>query len=725
LKHKAITLAVFACLAQAALAQEAEPPGKNGNQLLAPAPRAQEMEPASGAAEGLPASPAQATGTEPSREDNPSGEEKPQGEDKDQLLALLDEQTAIATRTRMNADYVPGMVTVLHGDDLEARGARTVWEALALVPGMETAIEMTGRRKVLVRGLGNTFASGNVKILLNDVSMNSAELGLADPVFNIPVEQVDRIEVIRGPGSAIYGEFAYMGVINVVTRAETNRLFAFGGSFNTVGAGATLWLTSPDSPVNASLNLAGWRSSGADARTGPDTLYSYGLGSFSNAPGPNNGDVDAGTAVFKLGYEHFSLTAQWSQDGLGDHFGINYSLPPDPDHIVERSRHRTLDMRQELPLTPKLTVGVQLGWKDVQRQRDDLFVLPGLTPSDPDQYLDSRYLETSTSLGTDLAYRGWEKHAILVAASTSSLRVDESQIALDPPSGTPITIQEGTTRSITAITFQDEYRHSDLFTLTTGVRYDEYSDVGIRYSPRIAGVWRVNDSHIAKAQYAEAFRPPTVYEVATADYSDTPIQPATIRTSELGYIFKGEVGETRITAFYSELDDLVLFFGANKKAGVTFGNEGATARGFELEQRWRVSSQWSFDGNVSYVNTLDNQNGDPIPGAAPWLANAGLTYNQNDFVGVLSAHHVSGYAREAADPRDDLTGYTTVDLTGSLAHFLAPRLQWRLGIKNLFDTEVRYPAPIITNADGSISFSYPDDYPQAGRSWWTQLSYTY
>ncbi|HEY0720238.1 MAG TPA: TonB-dependent receptor [Gammaproteobacteria bacterium] len=635
--------------------------------------------------------------------------------DKDQLLALLDEQTAIATRTRMNADYVPGMVTVLRGDDLEARGVRTVWEALALVPGMEMAIEKTGRRKVLVRGLGNTWASGNVKLLLNDICMNSAELGLADPVFNIAIEQVERIEVIRGPGSALYGEYGYMGVINVVTRADASRLFAFGGSFATAGGGATLAYASADSPLKASLNLAGWRSSGADVEMETDTLHYYGYQDYSYAPGPANEEVDAGTAVFKLDYQRFSFLAQQSQDGLGDHFGINEFLPPDADRIVERWRHRTVNMRQELPLTTALTAGLQMGWKEQVRSRDDLYVNPGdfATPHNPDVYLDSNYQETSLKFGTDFTYRGWSNHTALLAASGNSVRVDKSWITFSEPIGEAITIPEGTTRSITSVTLQDEYRHSDLFTLTTGVRYDNYSDVGVNYSPRIAGVWRLNEQHILKAQYAQAFRPPTLYELSNIAYFDSDLKPAKIKTSELGYIFKGMRAETRLTTFYSELDDLVVF---SHESHAAYGNEGATATGLEWEQILRPAPHWLWDGNVSYVDTRDKESGEPFPGASQWIANLGPAYERGDAAVTLQAHYVSGYYREAHDPRPTLHGYTTVDLTSSFYHLLTRGLSVRFGIKNLFDADVRYPAAYN---------SYRDDLPRAGRSGWAQLSYRF
>ncbi|MFA7620145.1 MAG: TonB-dependent receptor [Thiohalomonadaceae bacterium] len=637
--------------------------------------------------------------------------------EEEQFLALLDEQTAIATRTRINADFVPGMVSVLHGENLEARGARTVWEALALVPGMELAIEMTGRRKVLVRGLGNTWASGNLKILLNDVAMNSAELGLADPVFNIPIEQVERIEVIRGPGSAIHGEYAYMGVVNVITRAEENRVFAFGGSFDTRGLGAVLRLTEIGNPIQASLNLAGWSGSGADVKTGPDLLHGFPALGPSYAPGEANEDIEAGTAVFKLGYEHFALSAQWSEAGLGDHFGTNHMLPPDSDRIVERSRHRAVDVRQELPVSTALTAGIHLGWKDVERRRDDLFVMP--SNAGPDLYLDTQYLETTTSAGIHLLYRGWDKHSVLLAGSLSTVRVDRSRYAFTQPAQM-INIPEGSTRSINAVTLQDEYRHSDLFTLTVGLRYDEYSDVGGSYSPRLAGVWRLNPRHVLKAQYAEAFRPPTLFENETVRFHHLePIDPATIQTTELGYIYKGGHVETRLTGFYSRLSDLVTFAQANIPA---FGNQGATIWGVELEQSWHPGRRWLLDGNVSYVETHDDASDECFPGAAQWLANAGITYKKGKFLAALQAHYVSSYKRQPEDPRDTLDGYTTLDFTGSL---LPTRgLQLRVGVKNLLDEDVRFPSPVIGD-NTRTDVTYPEDFPRARRTWWAQASYRY
>ncbi|WP_455218381.1 TonB-dependent receptor plug domain-containing protein, partial [Kaarinaea lacus] len=124
------------------------------------------------------------------------------------LLQALEQETEIATKTKMNVDFVPGIVTVFYGDDLLARGIRDVKETLALIPGVELSISTVGVAQVFVRGIGTAFSSGKLKVLLNGVPFN-ATLNVSTTALSLPTEQIDRIEVIRGPGSAIYGEFAY------------------------------------------------------------------------------------------------------------------------------------------------------------------------------------------------------------------------------------------------------------------------------------------------------------------------------------------------------------------------------------------------------------------------------------------------------------------------------------------------------------------------------------
>jgi len=107
------------------------------------------------------------------------------------LLAIVEKHTEIATKTKLNADFVPGMVTVLLGDDLEARGVRTLYEALSLVPGMELYLARHGFWNTMVRGAAEVFATGNMKILLDGVPLITA-FGI-EPTPNMPVEQVEAL----------------------------------------------------------------------------------------------------------------------------------------------------------------------------------------------------------------------------------------------------------------------------------------------------------------------------------------------------------------------------------------------------------------------------------------------------------------------------------------------------------------------------------------------------
>src|ERR1051326_160441 len=154
-------------------------------------------------------------------------DQQKKGEEKElaDLLSIVQQETDVATKTRMYSDYVPGIVTVLEGDDLEALGVATAGEALGLVPGMVPQLDERASESVIVRGLDFPFNNGNILILVNSVPLSRQDAGINSSALSMPVEQIERIEVIRGPGSVLYGDYAFMGLVNIVTRKEATRLF--------------------------------------------------------------------------------------------------------------------------------------------------------------------------------------------------------------------------------------------------------------------------------------------------------------------------------------------------------------------------------------------------------------------------------------------------------------------------------------------------------------------
>jgi len=646
--------------------------------------------------------------------------------DLNQLLKLLQQQTSLATKSRLNADYVPGMITVLHGNELSNKGVRTVWDALSLVPGVELSIEEAGRKQVVIRGIGRTYASGNTKILLNGTSMNTAHLAHANPVMNILVEQVERIEVIRGPGSAIHGEFALAGVINVITRKDENGVFIMSGENSTLGAGVMLTYDDKTTPFSMNLNLAGWETDGPDIITGEDELYyeDGGVNSvYSNAPGPTNEAAEDKTVILSMNYDKFSLTAQWLKDGYGDHFGRNQFLPADEKRIVTTNEYQTLEARQLFEIDTSWSSEFYVGWQDNEQNKDDLFTGPSpYSFSSPsiDGFVDIFYQERRSNAGLDLKWTDNKMHNVLLGIEYVDINVDhelneyiESGVVLFDWNF----IEPDKRRIIRSTTFQEEFRPNDEFTVTLGLRHDNYSDIDSELSPRLAAVWRMDQKNIFKIQYASAFRPPTFNELAySAAVITDPIiydqvEGSTIDTTELGYIHKYQDSEYRFTLFNSEVDQLIIFI---DQTGFT-NAESANMYGIEFELTQELSKYLQVDANISYLDSEDDNTGLALPGSTDWIGNLGINYQPVSKINLALQYHYTGESyRESTDTRDKLSSYSTTDFTLSLTELSGQNISFRAGLKNLFDQDVKYPAPVLT---------YIDDHPRAGRQWWLQVEY--
>ncbi|MDO9191173.1 MAG: TonB-dependent receptor [Sulfurimicrobium sp.] len=638
------------------------------------------------------------------------------------LLDDLGDQTSIATRTKLRVDYAPGTINILHSDDLMTQGARTVWEALALVPGFEQSIDETGTRQVIVRGVGKSYSSGAIKILVNDIALNSELMSLANPVLNMPVEQVERIEVIRGPGSVMYGESAYMGVVNVITRKQGQRLFAGFGSDGMMAGGGVISSNNTETGLNFNLNLAGWKAQGG-GHAGQDQLYREGLGDLSNAPGPINDKQNNRSALFGLNYQKLALSALWLEDGAGDHYGINNVLPPDEKRIVTRHRHRALEIKQGLEFTPALQAELKLGWQDFTHTRDRLYLDPGAYYDPSLTYpirLSRDYREKRLTAGADLA---WElaRHTLLLGWAFSQSEIITGSWNWNFPYydiGTNF-IDTGMKRTVNSFTAQDEFRVNPHFTLTAGLRHDHYNDLGDSTTPRLAAVWQMAPQHIIKAQYAEAFRAPTFYELYNGGQPAN-IRPETVATTEFGYIYKGDSNRGAVTLFHSDLRNLIIFVDSPDYVGYSNSSSGMS-QGVELEGEHWVTKDLKFSGNLTWLDTRDNATRQTIPGAGHWLANAGLEYraSQNLAFGIR-LREVGARSREAGDSRPTLSGYNVTDISARLFNVAGTRgLTLRAGIRNVFDQDVRYPAMSMQQG------IYPEDYPRGSRQWWTLLSYSF
>ncbi|NGZ07683.1 MAG: TonB-dependent receptor [Magnetococcales bacterium] len=658
------------------------------------------------------------------------------------LMNVMDEATQIATKTKLNADFVPGMVTVLYGQDLEAKGINHVHEALELVAGVHGSFA-----NPVVRGV-DKWASGKVKFLLNGTPINHAVTADPTPPMYLPVQLIDRIEIMRGPGSAVYGEYAFLGVINIITRSEGSRIYSHYGSYGTYAGGGFLTHSNPESDITFRAHLSGFTTAGERVTSGEDILYTpaFNQPDISYAPGPSSNRTRQRTALLSWNHPLWSLEARYLDSGTGDGFGITDALPPPDNRLIWQEGMWGIKGVRHLKLWPNLDSSLYLGWSEYTMDMDRLTFFPpgnarvpfGFVSIDPitngflfhpDGVVGSNHArERRLEGGLETLWNGLEQHQMRMSLEWASMKLlntwteaNVNPLTLEPTPWhrTPSQqswIQEGVTRSVVGLVMQDQWSLSEPLDLTYGVRFDHYDDVGMAMAPRIGLVYRLTQNHILKAQYGRAFRPPTFMEMYSRNFviSGNPeMRPETINSHEIGYIYREPELVFRATLFHAHLNNLIS---GDPSTGKFENFPGADLQGVELEGEYALNEYMKLTANLSHVATEDLLTGQELEYSANWLGNVGLLLQPwSDYTWSLRYRYIGPRNRAPGDTRNELAANHTVHLTATIQDFWEKNLQLRASVDNLFNTAVVEPA----------GANLPLDYPRPGRTWGLTLSYHY
>ncbi|MBF0179211.1 MAG: TonB-dependent receptor [Magnetococcales bacterium] len=652
-----------------------------------------------------------------------------------ELMAVMADASSIATKTRLNADFVPGMVTVMHGKDLAAKGVRDVLEALNMVPGFHGGIG-----ELIVRGVSK-WGSGKVKILLNSTPVDHALTARVLPALYLPIHAVERIEVMRGPGSAVHGENAFLGVVNIITYSNNNQLVVgVGDHAALLGVGAYA-ARDPKTGLGMHLQVGGVTDPGERVGSGPDILHSPAINqpAISHAPG----DVMQGQrqrfGVLTLDYRKWSLEARYLDYATTDWFGTAGALPPPDDRMIWDHGEWGIRLQNQADPTADLHLTTRFGWSEHEMGFDKLnFFPPGLiTPNPsggwyfhPQGVVGSSYArEERLDGGVEMLWSGLARHRLLMGLDLARIQLADvwTEINVDFPASLAQTnwhrldddhawIKSGVHRRMTGIMLQDQYAATDHLDLIAGARLDHYDDVGSAFAPRIGLVYRLTDRHILKGQFGQAFRPPTLFEMYANNFviSGNPeIKPEKIDTYEIGYIYRDTSRLWRVTWFHSRLKEMIA---ADNSTGKFKNGDGARLRGMEVEWEEAIDTLWKIDASVSFVDARDMATGRQIEQSANWLGHAGLTWEPWPDYGMAVRYRLVGPRNRAVDDiRPKLAQSHFVDVTGSRHRLLDRKWTVTAAIRNLFDVRQIEPA----------NSTYPEDLPLAGRTWSLLFHYEY
>jgi len=594
-------------------------------------------------------------------------------EEEAELLAVLQQETDIATKTRMNSDFVPGIVTILEGDRLRALGARTVWDAMNYVPGLQTWLDGGGTPSVTVRGLPFPFNSGSIQILLNGSPIFREASGLNGSVLFVPMTQVERIEVIRGPGSILYGDYAFMGLVNIITRKQGDSVDASVDSHG--GRDANL-LASGGSKDGwqGSLNLAGHYSDDAVL------------------PVTASGDETRFSGVANAAYGGFSMQAQVANRKV---YAVTGSAPRDEKNWSGEARYHA-DLIGDL--------GAEA---HVQYLYNDL-VASGVGAAG--------FKGDEINSGVDLHWAGWARQNWVAGIEYSDASIDNASFHPPPPPQggppPPLLVIHDKRRSVGSVYAQDQLELLPILTATLGARYDDNSEIGERVTPRAALAWQVAEHHILKAQYSEGFRAPTFFELYTPGPGINTLDFEVNRTVELNYVYERPRVTFRATAYHMHIADMVFPNLIIRQ----FGNNGhATADGAEFELTQQLGDSVRVDANLAYVDARDNRDvplaDQPIGQVPHWMGNLGLLWNPVHDL-TFGAHWKHSGARLDARPASGK--YDLVDVSATQRGLFGGAAEVELGVSNLFDKRVIELAP---NPFGSTPFPYQDRIAFVRASW--------
>lgn len=465
----------------------------------------------------------------------------------DAQLALFEEVVA-ASRVSEAVEDAPASVTIISNQELRAMGYPTIAEAVRGVRGLYLSDDRS-YVTIGVRGFSRPGDYGNrVLILLDGQPMNDNYIWSSYVGFDgrVDLDDVDRIEVVRGPGSVLYGTSAFFGVINLITRSRTQKTHgevAVGTSQNGVGrARATAYVNFADD-AGAWLSLAGARSAGSDLH----------FPELATDPRNPNAELDAngrpidGIARGVDGFDAGMVTgrAWWKQLTVQWFYNFRTKRIPTGEYgtIFGDPRNEFHDKRGmlEARFEPQVSDRVQL----LSRAHLNLYDFDGRAA-----YLAPDGVNRDTFRGR---WGGLEQRVVYSASGKlratlggELIRHFQTLQLGDADSGPYVFDNAGNPGRNDPFTVAAGYALADAtlaptFKLSGGARFDYYSsleelDVAAAVNPRLSAVWKPWTGGNLKVMAGKAFRAPSVYELFYT--SSTQMRPVNLKPEQ---ILSGEV----------------------------------------------------------------------------------------------------------------------------------------------------------------------------------------
>ncbi len=602
-----------------------------------------------------------------------------------------------ASRSEHSLADAPASVSVITAEQIKARGAGNLLEALRGVPGLNLNGRQVGGRKTLsIRG-----AEDRHTLVLIDgrrISSTDDTIGHSDYQYGwVAMEQIERIEVVRGPMSALYGSEAVGGVINIITRKGGQQWHGGASVRGELGEG----------PAGDGHQM----SASASGPLGEWFDLALGVEDRRRAPTPrpeNKATSDIEGQDRQSGNLRLSFTP-----GEGQRLQL--------DMLRSEETRRRHEQNTRLPARP-----YYLDTYDLQRRQDALtwqadwsllrselryseaeFEVNNkrsnnIAPTRP-QRLEDRVWDGS------LAFALGDSHSLTLGAERREEFLENAGLS----GGSDSALHK-------ALYVQDEIALADDWALTLGTRLDHHAIFGSESSPRAYLVWRASPELTIKGGYGEAFRAPTLKQISPnyvgaegphTFLGNADIQPETSRSWEIGADWRDEQSAYTATLFRSEIKDLI-YYNLLRRVGprsiYQYDNiSEARIDGLEVALRRALGGGFSLASSMTWLDARDRDSDDKLTGRPEFSATPSLAWQQGAWGAELEWQYIGQQTlQNAAGQLKRAPAYSLVNLSGS--YRVDEHLTLRAGLNNAGDLRLE---------DKSELFGYVED----GRTLWLGL----
>jgi len=610
----------------------------------------------------------------------------------------LEHIVVTATGSERSTLLAPASLSVISGDELRAASDPDLVSGLRNTPGVTLAGRGVGGRKVIqLRGM-----SSHHSLILIDgkrVSATDDVIGHSDFQYEwLPMNNIERVEVIRGPMSSLYGSEALGGVVNIITRrGKPSNNLSLGGSLLREGDGGE--------QHNANVQLA---TEVNDALT-----LSANLGYRRQQAVPDDSD----SRLSKLeGREVKSaqLAAEWQV--LEDHvleFDYLYS---------EEERWRHTNSRGGPPFFKS--------WYDLDREQWSVYWRPqwgawrghlGYYRSEVDVVNDNDHSQVDPSTAQFLkddvvearVYRDFNIARLTFGAEWRDEKLEHPSFV-------------GGSDSVEHMSFLAQYETelvADIH-LTLGSRWDDHDFFGSEISPRAYLVWEFMPNLAFKAGYGHGFKAPTLKQISPDYRFDGPhsfvgnpgLDPETSDSWELGVRYEGRSMEASAMWFHNDVDSLIST-ACIARCDQRFGRlneyvkiDKVKLQGFELEVRQQLDGGFGWHVSYSYTDGEDKDTGEKLPNRPEHQGSIGIKQDWTSaFSTALDWQYIGDQTTATRSGALDLPSYTLVNARAS---YTWGNHRFSLKLNNLGDTNLQ---------DKSDAFGYAEHGRRAFLDWQWQF----